>query len=274
MDPVEGAGAPAEAPLQTGWMRSSNGLPMPVHYRDVGGWAVAEGCMLLGRTNDVRIAAQRAATMPQLLRDGPDGPHTLGSGIVGLRYRWPFDKDVDGYLIPYTIAGGLDDARKKMALDAMAHWTARTKLRFRPLKAEKAYVEFIDGPVCSSFVGKQGDEKQELLLAKDCTIGNIIHEIGHLIGLWHEHNRADRDQHVTVALTNVDPPFIPNFLRNVNDGATLGPYDYGSIMHYPSVAFAIDPAKPTIIAPTGVGPIGQRTALSAGDIAAAAALYP
>ena len=254
-------------------MRSPNGLPTPVHYRDVDGWAVAEGCILLGRTNDVRTAAQTAAAMPQLLREGPNGPHTLGSAIVGLRYRWPLVADVDGYLVPYTIAGGLDDARKQMALDAMAHWTAHTKLRFRLREAEADYVEFITGPVCSSFVGRQGGP-QSLLLAQDCTNGNIIHEIGHLIGLWHEHNRADRDQHVTVALTNVDPPFIPNFLRNVNDGATLGPYDYGSIMHYPSGAFAIDPAKPTIIVPTGTGPIGQRAALSAGDVAAAEALYP
>ena len=112
------------------------------------------------------------------------------------------------------------------------------------------------------------------MLAQDCTMGNIIHEIGHLIGLWHEHNRADRDQYITVALSNVDPSFMPNFLRNVEDGATLGIYDYSSIMHYPANAFAIDQNQPTIIVPPGRALVGQRVALSEGDIRAAAALYP
>jgi hypothetical protein len=44
-------------------------------------------------------------------------------------------------------------------------------------------------------------------------------------------------------------------------------------MHYPAVAFAIDPSKPTIVTPHGEA-IGQRDALSAGDIAAVAAIYP
>ncbi len=270
MNSVEGAEVPANAPLQTGWMRSRAGLPVPVHYRDVKGWAVVEGCILLGRTNKILTAAQQAAAMPQLLREAPDSLQTLGAAIVGQRYRWPLG--AEGYLVPYEIATGLDATRKQMALDAMTHWQERTKIRFRPRSRETDYVEFRDGPVCSSYVGRQGG-MQPLLLAPSCIVGNIIHEIGHLIGLWHEHNRADRDQHITVALSNVNPSFIPNFLRNDDDGATLGPYDYASIMHYPPQAFALDPTRPTIIVPAGKGPVGQRTALSEGDVNAATALY-
>jgi hypothetical protein len=43
-------------------------------------------------------------------------------------------------------------------------------------------------------------------------------------------------------------------------------------MHYPANAFAKDPNKPTIIVKSGVT-IGQRNALSDGDIAAVKAIY-
>ena len=64
-----------------------------------------------------------------------------------------------------------------------------------------------------------------------------------------------------------------NFNQHITDGDDVGPYDYGSIMHYPRLAFSRDNASPTIVPihPTDAE-LGQRTALSPGDIAAANAL--
>ena len=36
------------------------------------------------------------------------------------------------------------------------------------------------------------------------------------------------------------------------------PYDYGSIMHYPANAVAIDPSKPTIVSKTSTPVAGQE----------------
>ena len=38
-----------------------------------------------------------------------------------------------------------------------------------------------------------------------CTKGNILHQIGHALGLYHEHSRPDRDSYITVVLENVMP---------------------------------------------------------------------
>src|SRR5438105_3040262 len=72
---------------------------------------------------------------------------------------------------------------------------------------------------------------------------------------------------------NIIDGFEHNFDQHVTDGDDIGRYDYGSIMHYPADAFAKNPSQPTIVVPNGIS-VGQRVALSAGDIAAVQALYP
>lgn len=47
---------------------------------------------------------------------------------------------------------------------------------------------------------------------------------GHIIGLHHEHVRADRDQFVIVNTARLP--------EQIGQGAVWGPYDFGSIMHY------------------------------------------
>jgi hypothetical protein len=58
------------------------------------------------------------------------------------------------------------------------------------------------------------------------------------------------------------------FLQHISDGDDVGGYDYGSIMHYPRTAFSSN-GQDTIVPTDPNAQIGQRTALSAGDIAAA-----
>ena len=78
------------------------------------------------------------------------------------------------------------------------------------------------------------------------TTRNIFHEVLHTIGLLHEHQREDRDDHIVVAYENILPRFIPYFdvKRNTFYNIEDFPYDHKSIMHYNSFAFST--GNPTI----------------------------
>jgi hypothetical protein len=229
-----------------------------VQYTVIDGDAVIEGCIILGPAEQIRADTEsRRLGQP------------FGAGRADPKYLWP-----DGE-VPYRIAAGLP--RKERVLDAIAHWRKNTSITFVDLDKESNpglypnFVTFVQGAGCASSVGCQNVREQLVRLGAECTLGNVIHEIGHTVGLFHEQSRNDRDGHVTVLLDNVDASYRHNFTKMMNAGKDLGNYDYASIMHYPKDAFSRN-GKDTIVPKDGQS-IGQRVGLSAGDIAAVAELY-
>ena len=56
---------------------------------------------------------------------------------------------------------------------------------------------------CNSMVGAVGGE-QILNMGDGCQyVGLVLHEFGHAIGYYHEHNRPDRDDTVEVKWDNI-----------------------------------------------------------------------
>lgn len=197
----------------------------------------------------------------------------MGVAISGAQYLWP------GRTIPYVIDPELPDADEVEA--AILHWNQRSVMWFVPRAAQPDYVLVTRIPGCAiSAVGRRGGE-QTVCLADDCPVGSIIHELGHTVGLWHEHCRHDRDDFVTVLLDQIDWDSLQNFTIDwIADQPAptfnLGDYDFGSIMHYSETACAFIEGTPVLIpkAPLPPGVVqGQRDALSPGDIAAVETLY-
>jgi hypothetical protein len=122
---------------------------------------------------------------------------------------------------------------------------------------------------CSSSVGRQGGS-QFINLEPGCTVGGVIHEIGHTAGLYHEHTRQDRDNFVTVNWENIlvqadGHDERHNFEIPDGNAQDIGDYDFGSIMHYGPFAFSRNGRRTLETIPPGTA-IGQRAGLAAGDI--------
>ena len=74
------------------------------------------------------------------------------------------------------------------------------------VKSYKCFILCFSVCRCCSFVGKRGNGNQAISIGKNCDkFGIVVHELGHVIGFWHEHTRPDRDEHVKIIYKNIMP---------------------------------------------------------------------
>jgi len=252
----EGTPGPSVSEIQSGWWHG-----MPVTYAVIGGQAVVEGDIILG------TAAQLAASAPPGPGVSPDG---LGIGYVS--ELWPAVGGV--YQIPYTIE---TSATNLSAAISYVNSTLSGVIQFVPQTTQTNYVTFnfntgdFSG-VCESSVGMLGGQ-QFVGGSVSCALGTLVHEMGHTIGLLHEHQRPDRDTYITFTEANVDKPWIAgNFDFFSYNYQTIGLYDYASVMHYPPFAFTKNNLPVLESIPPGI-PLSNTTGYSAGDLDTIKRLY-
>lgn len=122
---------------------------------------------------------------------------------------------------------------------ATAHWTSRTNLRLIERReilgftVDPDYIRFRVGSKSrsSSKLGRQG-KMQDIEVGTSYDRFSLLHEIGHSVGLIHEHQRPDRDQHVIINMANVDKGRESDMKAISHLHVATNIYDPVSIMHY------------------------------------------
>lgn len=163
------------------------------------------------------------------------GVQELSTRSYGFTKRtWP------GQIIPFEISGSLPAGRRDFILNEINQINETTNVCLVPHLGEVDYLRIIgdDGNVfSSSHLGYEPGGEQ--FITTNSTRAIFQHEIGHALGLIHEHQRPDRDEYVTILYENIVPEFAHNFNLFVSSKPTrYDEYDYESVMHYHNKAFS------------------------------------
>jgi len=275
-----------------------------IPYAVINGRAIVEGDIDIGPAEEIPKGGASYA------------PPVIPAFVNGKPTRWPNNT------VPYTIDPALNGTQRVKIDAAIAEWRTKTAVRFEKIDWSTRdwrrydYVKFTDkkdNACVSNTVGKkQKDSKHESVENENintvnisgCELpGNIVHEIGHVVGLFHEQSRNDRDQYVTVLWSNIEDAAGTDrdsnrrqFCKAFHYGGSEIPgtaYDYESIMHYGVYGFG--KSKENCTTPPdedGRCPtlkpdaeklkqkkvplvrVGQRERLSKGDIEVINTLYP
>lgn len=150
----------------------------------------------------------------------------------------------------------LTTAQKTKIHSALLEIESQTNVRFynatcEPLK-DPTYgfvypnIEFWavgNASASSSYLGRIGGV-QRINLADFAfsawTNSVIIHEIGHALGLRHEHTRIDRNTYVNLNTSNLKPAGLSQFQIPSTNYYQVGTYSYESIMGYSSYTSSTD----------------------------------
>jgi hypothetical protein len=194
-----------------------------------------------------------------------------GFGIAYDQYLWPKVGSV--YQIPYVITSG--SANLTTAI-AQFNSTFTGQIQLVAHTSETDYVNFnLDtadqSGVCESSVGRVGGQ-QQVGGSIACTVATLLHEMGHVVGLYHEQSRSDRATYVNVLYANVIKASRANFDQIYDNAQAVSSYNYASVMHYIPFAFSRN-GGPTIESiPPGIG-LSNTSGYNTGDVDTVRRIY-
>jgi hypothetical protein len=252
---------------------------LPVSGADTTAWSVAVLDRLLASAppgglvtvGDMRISTSYLQGWRNHLAGGPQ-PKLAFSGTFT---AWPAGN------VYYAFSNNVSAIKQQACLDGMAEWAMFANLHFIPYTNEPNYVliyEAAEAEGGQSDVGMVGGEQYIQIGPTAWNRPTICHELGHTLGLVHEHQRSDRDHYVTIFTNNIADGDEGDFVL-LTDSQNETTYDFLSIMHYSrtnlSVSPLLDVIEPLPSYSQYLNLMGQLNdpVLSAGDRAGMAAVY-
>lgn len=233
--------------------------------------AVFEGKVLMG---DMLVDASA-------VKSTRNGQKAIGFATYRSR-PWPNGKvfiDVETHAVSQELVTRLREA--------CAQWTANSKAEcifVRPNEVENPLFISSYKLGCWTSLGYnttvswQRSHPNQMNMEPSCfDKHSTLHEMGHVFGLIHEHQRYDRDNYIQVDMENIKPEWRDAWtkigeafdLQNFNKK-----YDIGSIMHYGQYTGSnINPNNPSYAIKAGGQNFGFQTVLSDEDKTAIADIY-
>ncbi|WP_261511078.1 M12 family metallopeptidase [Chryseobacterium paludis] len=183
--------------------------------------------------------------------------------------RWPGGK------IYYTVASNMGSINANKITNAVNEYNNKTNTQWIPRTNQTNYVEFIFGSSSGydgwAHIGYRGG-KQNISLDQNISLGSVIHEMGHTVGLYHEHCRKDRDQYVSIQWNNIQNGQAYNF-DIYDSGTDIGPFNINSVMMYWPDSYSKN-GQPTIKRANNTNFTYNRTGFTTGDINTIDTMYP
>lgn len=252
----------AKPPAKTGETKTGIWRGRLVTYQVIDGRDIYQGDIILDNVQPVTAA-------------GMGGVKPDSIGIAYSQYMWPKVGSV--YQIPYIIdpASG-DVANINSAITAYnSDLSGVIQLVAHTTEANYIDINMTVGDESGECEATEGDAhvgEQMVTGSEACTVATILHEFGHVTGLWHEQSRSDRNTYVTVNYSNVIKGSWGNFEQVYDDAQELTPFDYASVMEYPAFSFTRNGGPVIESIPPGI-PLSNLVGYSAADIEGIERLY-
>lgn len=230
--------------------------------------------------NGVAYHSEDIEISPEEL-SGLADPRTTAAGIASEYARWP------GGVVPFEI----DQSAVPLAVpisQAIAAWTSamadgagNPTISFVNSNGLGQRVRFVvDNSipgVGSSPLGRQPQDTT-IRLKSTANTRTVTHELGHALGLYHEHQRPNRDNAMIVwdgtngRENRLVASLAHNYKKFDEAGTTFGQVDFTSIMMYPSSSSGCS-KNPCLTTLNGTGTWNQSNTISAGDVNGIRRLY-
>ena len=140
-------------------------------------------------------------------------------------------------IVYYVFDAAVSSTNRQNWRDAAAAWSAVAPLTFTESTGIGNYIYVQNGSGNNSYVGMIGGRQVMNILS--WTYKYVIaHEIGHALGLIHEHQRSGRNSYVTINYSYIQSGHASNF--DIAGSTNYGTYDFDSVMHYDKCAFSTD----------------------------------